>query len=128
MWEKPSPVLPVHTFTGLNDNILPSFGDFPHRIWWTGSRLFQRRPCCLVLLWYLKGSCLAADGRSADGGSFSGESFHTSRLDRLPLANGPAANTISNVQRLAPTSGDEKYRTGLQATSHPPPAAGRLLK
>lgn len=51
-----------------------------------------------------------------------------SRLDRLPLANGPAANTITSVQRLAPTSGEEKYGMGLQATSHPPPAAGRLLK
>lgn len=92
-------------------------------------RPFQRRLCCLFLLRDLKGSCLAADGRSADGGSSSGESFHTSRLDRLPPAR-QRAGCKRHHQRPAapPTSGPEEEPTGLQATPHPPPAAGRLLK
>lgn len=77
VWDKPSPVLLLHTFTCPKEDMLPTFRDFPHR------RLFQRRLCCLVLLWYLKGSCLAADIRSADGGSFSGES-HAWTVSRSP--------------------------------------------
>lgn len=54
---------------------------------------------------------------AADGGSSSAESFHTSRLDRLPLANGPAANTKSSVQRLALASGDQEGPPGLRLSS-----------
>lgn len=62
-------------------------------------------------------SRLAGAAAAADGGSSSAESFHTSRLDRLPLANGPAANTKSSVQRLALASGDQEDPPGLRLSS-----------